>query len=445
MVFSTEVQAKVKQLIENAEKGAHVQNVQNIIDLLQEENLVYTTKISPRFMHVHPENRDGVGVNPVYVHELLVDVLKSGWNWREVRPICCEVSHRDCSRVTAFNQELVAQSKGLLANVEAGTVKYASLACSHTSQMLRLLHYQCSHDHEELCVDKHLSLDKLLNRDKEFHRAATEGLNWQIIAAEVIEQHPSLPSLVQQSLNTGSQLQKGETELQMARRIHAMLAAMVPGSPLTYEQVRDRVSRTKPACISSLPMIFKFAIGFGGSQWLLDTEVAAKACAPRALGPDFWEACSKDLKGHDFIQLRHACLQLGYMAPEKYISAADVKGFFNNQMLSNLVTADKLCAKVRDLAGKAKIKDVELINKFHRGCVSLTMNKKHPEVTGLCETLEELAHVFVKEVHETHHVLLTNDWDAFPPKAAATVPSKDPRAEKGNVLLGSNYRKPFWS
>ena len=344
-----------------------------------------------------------------------------------------------------LNQELVAQSKGLLANVEAGTVKYASLACSHTSQMLRWLHYQCSHDHEELCVDKRLSLDKLLNRDKEFHKAATEGLNWQVIAAEVIEQHPSLPSLVQQSLNTGSQLQKGETELQMARRIHAMLAAMVPGSPLTYEQVRDRVSRTKPACISSLPMIFKFAIGFGGSQWLLDTEVAAKACAPRTLGPDFWEACSKDLKGHDFIQLRHACLQLGYMAPEKYISAADVKRFFNNQMLSNLVTADKLCAKVRDLAGKAKIKDVELINKFHRGCVSLTMNKKHPEVTGLCETLEELAHVFVKEVHETHHVLLTNDWDAFPPKAAATVPSKDPRAEKGNVLLGSNYRKPFWS
>ena len=91
----------------------------------------------------------------------------------------------------------------------------------------------------------------------------------------------------------------------------------------------------------------------------------------RTLAPDFCQACSKDLKGHDFIQLTHACLQLGYMAPEKYISAADVKRFFNNQTLSNLVTADKLCAKVRDLAGKANIKDVELINKFHRGCVSL--------------------------------------------------------------------------
>ena len=99
-------------------------------------------------------------------------------------------------------------------------------------------------------------------------------------------------------------------------------------------------------------------------------------------------------------------LHSGGLPASRYISAADVKRFFNNQMLSNLVTADKLCAKVGDLAGKANIKDVELINKFHRGCVSLTMNKKHPEVTGLCETLEELAHVFVKEVHETHHVLL---------------------------------------
>lgn len=438
MVLSPEIHAKVKQLMENAEKGAHVQNVQNIIDLLQEENLVYTTKICPRFVHAHPENRDGVGVSPVYVHELLVDVLKSGWNWREVRPICVEVSHRDCSRITTFNQQLVAQSKGLLANVEAGTVKYASLACSHTSQMLRLLHYQCHHEHEELCVDKRLSLDKLLNRDKEFHKAATEGLNWQVIAAEVIELYPSLPALVQQSLNTGSQLQKGETELQMARRIHTMLASMPPGSALLYEQVRDRVSRTKPACLSSLPMIFKFIIGFGGKEWLLDTEMATKACTPRTLGPDFWEALSKDMKGYDFIHLRHACLQLGYMAPEKYMSAADVKRLFNNQMMNHLVNADKFCAKIRDLASKADINDVELINKFHRGCVSLIMNKKHPEVTGPCETVEELAHVFVKEVADTHHVVLTNDWDEFSPKPAATVPGHIPSGEKGNVLPGSN-------
>ncbi len=45
MVLSAEIQAKVKQLKENAEEGAHMQNVQNIMDPLQEENLVYTTKI----------------------------------------------------------------------------------------------------------------------------------------------------------------------------------------------------------------------------------------------------------------------------------------------------------------------------------------------------------------------------------------------------------------
>ena len=63
--------------------------------------------------------------------------------------------------------------------------------------------YHCSHEHEGPCVDKRLSLDKLLNRDNELHKAAVEGLIWQVLSAEVIELHPSLASLVKQSLNTG--------------------------------------------------------------------------------------------------------------------------------------------------------------------------------------------------------------------------------------------------
>ena len=424
MSMPEQLKEKILELMVQAQEGKHVQCVQRIMELLRGSHLVYESTISPRFVHVHPQNRDGTGVNPTSVKELFSDILAAGWDSTEVKPVCCEVSSKELSAVTAFNEMLHDQAKGMLAPVEAGSVKFASVSASHTNQTLRVLHYQ---------FNAQLTLDQLKQEDSNFHKAATSGLTWQVISHEVTSEFPDLPSLVQQTYNTGSQLQKGETELQMARRILSMLSEVTRAQ--TYEQVHARIARTKPACLPSLPHIWKFAMQFGNcKEWLRQIETATKTSVPRTLGPEVWEAVCREFKSGDFIQMRRITLQLAYMAPDKLIGHADVRRFFSLQSLRLLQEADGMCQKMQKLAEAAHLPNCDEVLHFQRAVVALKMGKKHPDVTGNAETMEQAAAVCVRDVKERTGKILSDEWkDHLPEPIGAARGSKD--EEKGTLCL----------
>ena len=139
------------------------------------------------------------GAQPSEIHTLLSDIGAAGWGWKECRAVAVEV-HGNVS-VSSFNQNLWQSARGLLNPIKEGTVKFASLSCTHTNQVLRLFHYAMEHSDEKYTSHGKLSKEKLRLLDKEYHDAVEHGLWWDVILA-------SLPTMLQACYNTGAQLQR---------------------------------------------------------------------------------------------------------------------------------------------------------------------------------------------------------------------------------------------
>jgi len=90
-------------------------------------------------------NRDGYGVNGKDVHENIVDTFYSGWHDQFFHGMITDVLPEERDAVLCFNQELIDSSKGMLAPMDTATVKYQTLAGSHTNQGHRQLYIKIIH------------------------------------------------------------------------------------------------------------------------------------------------------------------------------------------------------------------------------------------------------------------------------------------------------------
>ena len=159
MPLSPDVVEKVKAYIKQAEDGGHVAAISILFTYLKSINLMYTQRVIPSLVHIHPDNRDGLGCYPTEVHGLLSDIGSSGWSWSEAKAIATEVPHGD-TKVEEFNRKLIQSSQGMLPEVQPGTVKFASLSATHTNLVLRLFAAGCKHSDERFCTSGHLSMVK---------------------------------------------------------------------------------------------------------------------------------------------------------------------------------------------------------------------------------------------------------------------------------------------
>ena len=68
-----------------------VKTVQSCLDFLTEHGMVTTMKLPPLAVGVHPSNRDGCGVNPRDVHELIDNITAVGWVDAKVAGVAVEI------------------------------------------------------------------------------------------------------------------------------------------------------------------------------------------------------------------------------------------------------------------------------------------------------------------------------------------------------------------
>ena len=75
--------------------------------------------------------------------------------------------------------------------------KFATVAGSHMNQVCRLWHAHMKHPSPLLTDGQgRLSLEKLCNEDPEYHRAVSQGMEWQIISHLVPKEIPEFCALV---------------------------------------------------------------------------------------------------------------------------------------------------------------------------------------------------------------------------------------------------------
>lgn len=303
----------------------------SLLKILRQASLAWTLRIDCTFVHTHPSNRDGQGVSSSEVHSLcgdswfgnvfwyviyfvfldrclidniilskktmqnwgktlffprwvvfllrvplnIKDILSVGWDSSIPRPLCVELDEAAQQETAAFNVALFEGAHGSLfplAAVNPSTVKYGSLACSHTNQVLRLFKGNVKHEKAEATMGSpKLTPEGLKGHDEGFYNAVVNGLEWTVLSAQLVSKWPCLLQMFSESSNTGGQLQRRESECQMGLRI----LNLVKGGVKEFKHLKDRLLRSKPVCGASVPFIYSFLLKFGGGP---DSPLFIETC-----------------------------------------------------------------------------------------------------------------------------------------------------------------------
>ena len=194
---------------------------------------------------------------------------------------------------------------------------------------------------------------------------------------------------------------RGEHEAQMLLRIFkAQESAKDLGKPFTWDELRARLLKSKPACAACMPGMFKFLKKFGGGM-LARTEAFIKSSAgsSRQLGPDFFEHLSLDPKPqtqNPCVMFRHALLVAGYTCPiDKFLNASDVKKLFAKDFMPDNIAANAMMGEIDSLIKatfptehphKSEIDQLQVA--FERNLVMVALQKKHKDLPDLADLNE---------------------------------------------------------
>ena len=347
-----ETRQKVQELLDAANKGNFVQNVQGIMALLRQDGLIYHQVLHCRQVCVHECNRDGMGASGAHVRELMDDVFQLGWAESELRCVCIELALQSSS--VAFSAKIARESHGILAPVEDGHARYGSVSGTHINQVLRCLHYGMQHTNPEMTVDGKLSTEKVAAADPAFSRAVREGIPWQVVSHCVVDAFPNLPELISSAHNIAGQIAKAESELQLCGKIVRCVAGR---TEVRYADVSAAVLRSKPPGAGTVPFLFAFVTRASGGPTaprFVESEsyIRARGFPRRALGPDFFDNLSSDLRSSEqHVPWRHMVFKVAYTASEKCLSSSDVKRSLSGKDLSKVTEAEGRAQKARELIG----------------------------------------------------------------------------------------------
>lgn len=429
MPLDPDIKKNLDAAVKDARNCGIVQGAQKTLSMLASYGLMRSQIIEPTLVGVHPSNRDGLGVVPHACHQLLEDIVSVGWDSRQCDAICVDVPPSNPA-VFQFNKELHDSSNGQLPAMDPLKLKYCSLSCSHTNMALRCILAGVEHVYENsmLAVQGRLQLEQVRLKDAAMASACENGLTWRVINSEAME-CDGLADLIQAACNTSAQLSRGESEIQILRRVLNMINNHGHSGQLQFSTVKEAILRTKPACSESIPEMFTFLVRHGAAAHLQTklskTEARMKSAKvdSRMLGRDFYHALGqdpKDTKQDGLVNMRHAVLAFAYCSQHhKSVTLQDVRKIASKdkvahgKLLRGQVMMEKMHVKFEGIDWKSFEKKhvdacVDALHSFDDSIVLWSLDKRIGP-----KSLEHAACSLVDSVDNIIGVRLTKDFDAF--------------------------------
>ena len=307
--------------------------------LLEKQEWAWRCRLRPRQVGVDPSNRDGYGVNYEDVHGLGRDIANIGWSWEETSKAVCIEEAPTSLMIQEFNMALAQTDR--LAPVQPDSIRFGSVACSHTNMVLRCMAAGVPSDDDVLADDGRLSLSKLKHRDAAFADAVENGLHWLVLSHRLRATFPELLSLIQSARNAAGQVARRENEVQVLLRLHHLALSEAQTSvngQIPWERVRARALASRPPCADEIEDLSLFVAACGGgasATYLKDLDAFHKAHVNselRSVRGSFFAAVANIDFGSPTPWLKVAFVKAQYTCPKSavkgksctWISASDL-------------------------------------------------------------------------------------------------------------------------
>ena len=221
-----------------------VSTLDMILNALIEDGLARHQQLPPKCVGIHPSNRYGFGVSAAQVHHLGAQIVRMGWSWSACALAVC-IADGATRRSAAFTAKMQRGSGKFGKSVE-NEIRYGSLACGHTNQLLVA------------------ALDRAVSGEEDLH--------------------PSLPDLVQRARQAIGQVQSEESILQLCMNIQTLAASMQEDNKVAnFDLIAAQVRQSRPKRPEDIHKLCSFAQLYSGGkdgQYLKDLTEFASLCVP---------------------------------------------------------------------------------------------------------------------------------------------------------------------
>ena len=314
------------------------------LNILSDYSLSYCQKISPDSVGVHSTNRWGSGLVPAEVHTNIANILGIGFSL----PACADATvtetppGQEGQQQVAFNETLVKDSSGLLAEIKPDSLKYLSLCCGHTNAGLRAAKAECRSE-----LDNRFTENGFLNRrkieelDQCYGAAMQEGIRWRVLKHEVLTKWPSLSYLLQEAGNVTNHVAQEESVLQVLMKLRKMgLKTIDDVGSIDWDRLGAAVTRNNTLCKDRVPDLVSFIKAWGGSdpkESILEQVDRANRLLTfkRHVPPSCFGRLARIQLGAMLPSLYiGACLKAMYACPGKYESEGEAKLLTNTDIMS---------------------------------------------------------------------------------------------------------------
>ena len=110
------VEEEIRKLVAGSKDGKVVAGMTQLLSLCQTHGLMQEITIHPNFVCCHVDNRDGIGLNVMDLHQLLDDISSIGFSHDMTNCICVEISSGDHTFMD-FNNRIADMSDGCQSSV----------------------------------------------------------------------------------------------------------------------------------------------------------------------------------------------------------------------------------------------------------------------------------------------------------------------------------------
>jgi hypothetical protein len=236
------------------------------VDALDRHGLILRdTRCNSMNIAPHPENREGDGVDPVDVHEVLDNIIAADWDTAETSHAMAfqmpPKGSRNYDKFVAFVEALGSKSNGILPPYRGDEIQLLSISCSHTAAGQRCVLSSAPALKATIRgSDGKLSFAKLQELRPLVANAARDGLVWKVLRWEVDEACPRLAEILQAAGSAGQQAARPVTEFQCLQRIIKDAALVeASGDKPDWHKIGRKAERIAPKLKGQIKDLCTFA------------------------------------------------------------------------------------------------------------------------------------------------------------------------------------------